>query len=112
VLYVSDSDARAVRAYDLDGKGLASKERVVVENVPGVPNGIRTDEKGNLYVAANSVLVYALPNNGPAKLLGEVPLREPPSNLAFGDQDMATLYITARTGVYRVRLGVKGALPY
>jgi len=111
-LYVSDSDARVVRAYDLDGRGAASKERTVVEKIPGVPNGIRTDEKGNLYVAARGVLVYALPNNGPAKLLGEVPLREPPSNLAFGDQDMASLYITARTGVYRVRLGVKGALPY
>jgi gluconolactonase len=111
-LYVSDSDARVVRAYDLDGKGAASKERTVVARIPGVPNGIRTDEKGNLYVAARGVLVYALPNNGPAKLLGEVPLREPPSNLAFGDQDLASLYITARTGVYRVRLGVKGALPY
>ena len=111
-LYVSDSDSRSVRAFDLDGKGMASKERVVVNKIPGVPGGIRTDEKGNLYVAANGVLVYALSNNGSAKLLGEIPLREPPSNLAFGDQDMASLYITARTGVYRVRLGVKGALPY
>ena len=111
-LYVSDSDARLVRAYDLDGRGAASKERVVIEKIPGVPGGIRTDEKGNLYVAAKDVMVYALPNNGAAKLLGEIPLRETPSNLAFGDQDMATLYITARTGVYRVRLGVKGALPY
>lgn len=112
MLYVSDSDARVVRAYDLDGKGIASKERTVVDKIPGVPNGIRTDEKGNLYVAAKDVLVYALPNNGPARLLGEIPVREAPSNLAFGDQDMATLYITAGTGVYRVRLGVKGALPY
>jgi gluconolactonase len=44
--------------------------------------------------------------------LGEIPLAETPSNLAFGDADMETLYITARTSVYRVRLGVKGALPY
>ena len=111
-LYVSDSDLRGVRAYDLDGKGAASKERVVVENIPGIPDGMRTDEKGNLYVAAKSVLVYALSNNSPAKLLGEVPVGETPSNLAFGDPDMGTLYITARTAVYRVRLGVKGALPY
>ncbi len=51
--------------------------------------------------------VYAL-SNGPAKLLGEIPLAETPSNLAFGDPDMESLYITARTSVYRVRLGVKG----
>lgn len=111
-LYVSDSDGRSVRAYDLDGKGIASKERIVIDKIPGVPDGLRTDEKGNLYVAADKVYVYALSNNAPAKLLGEVPIGETPSNLAFGDPDMETLYITARTSVYRVRLGVKGALPY
>ena len=111
-LYVSDSDDRSVRAYDLDGKGIASKERVVVDTINGVPDGLRTDEKGNLYVAASKVYVYTLTNNGPAKLLGEVPVGETPSNIAFGDPDMETLYITARTSVYRVRLGVKGALPY
>ena len=110
-LYVSDSDERSVRAYDLDGKGAASKERIVVNKIDGVPDGLRTDEKGNLYVAANEVFVYEL-SNVPAKLLGEIPLAETPSNLAFGDADMETLYITARTSVYRVRLGVKGALPY
>lgn len=111
-LYVSDSDARNVRAYDLDGKGIASKERIVVDKINGVPGGLRTDEKGNLYVAANRVYVYALSNNSPAKLLGEIPVAETPSNLAFGDPDMETLYITARTSIYRVRLGVKGSLPY
>ena len=110
-LYVSDSDERSVRAYDLDSKGAASKERIVVDKIDGVPDGLRTDEKGNLYVAANAVFVYEL-SNGPAKLLGQIPLAETPSNLAFGDPDMETLYITARTSVYRVRLGVKGALPY
>lgn len=110
-LYVSDSDERSVRAYDLDGKGAASKERIVVDKIDGVPDGLRTDENGNLYVAAKEVYVYEL-SNGPAKLLGEIPLAETPSNLAFGDADMETLYITARTSVYRVRLGVKGALPY
>jgi gluconolactonase len=111
-LYVSGSDEHNVRAYDLDGKGVASKERVAVENISGVPDGLRTDQNGNLYVAAKSVYVYAVSSNGRAKLLGEVPVGETPSNLAFGDPDMETLYITARTGVYRVRLGVKGALPY
>jgi gluconolactonase len=50
-----------------------------------------------------------LPN---ARLLGEIPVGETPSNLAFGDPDLETLFITARTSVYRVRLGVKGALQY
>jgi gluconolactonase len=111
-LYVSDSDSRTVRAFDLDAKGAASNERVVIANIPGVPDGLRTDVNGNLYVAANAVLVYSPPGPGGAKLLGTVPVPETPSNMAFGDPDLETLYITARTSLFRVRLGVKGALPY
>ncbi|MGA3189107.1 MAG: SMP-30/gluconolactonase/LRE family protein [Bryobacteraceae bacterium] len=108
VLYVADSDARLVRAYDLDKSGAASHERVAVANIEGVPDGIRTDEKGNLYVAAKFVYVYS----EEAKLLGSIELSQTPSNLTFGDGDLESLYITARTFVYRVRLGVKGALQY
>jgi gluconolactonase len=107
-LYVTDSDARNVRAFDLDRNGVPSNERVVIPNVPGVPGGIRTDEKGNLWVAAKQVYVYS----AQGKLLNTLELGEPPSNLAFGDGDFETLYITAGTSVYRVRPGVKGALPY
>jgi sugar lactone lactonase YvrE len=39
-------------------------------------------------------------------------LSDTPSNLAFGDADLESLFITARTFLYRVRLGVKGALQY
>jgi gluconolactonase len=112
ILYVADSDQRLIRAYDLDGKGVATNERVALDKISGVPDGIRTDEKGNLYVAARAVYVFSPPNNGSAKLLGEIELGETPSNIAFGDADLETLFITARTSVYRVRLGVKGALQY
>lgn len=108
ILYVADSDARLIRAYDLDRSGAASNERVMIENIPGVPDGIRTDEKGNIWVAAK--FVYAYSEDG--KQIGKIELGETPSNLAFGDPDLATLFITARTFVYRVRMGVKGALQY
>lgn len=108
VLYVADSDARVVRAFDLDKSGAASKERVVIENIQGVPDGIRTDEKGNIYVAAKHVFVYS----EDAKQIGKIEFTDPPSNITFGDADLETLFITARTFLYRVRLGVKGALQY
>jgi gluconolactonase len=108
LLYVTDSDARTVRVYDLDRNGMASKERTLISNIEGVPDGIRTDEKGNLYVAARALFVYT-PDGKP---LGSVDLPEAPSNCAFGEGDWGALFITARTSVYRVRLGVKGALPY
>jgi gluconolactonase len=102
-LYVTDSDTRCIRAYELDGKG--GEGRVVVDKIPGVPNGIRVDEKGNLWVAASAVFSYS-PQGA---LLRQIALPETPSNLSFGGGDMETLFITARTSVYRVRAGVKGA---
>ncbi len=108
ILYVADSDARCVRAFDLDHAGAASNERVLIDKIPGVPDGLRTDEKGNLYVAARAVYVYS----PQAQLLGQVGLAETPSTLSFGEGDLKSLFITARTSVYRVRLGVKGALQY
>jgi gluconolactonase len=101
-LYVADSDTRCIRAYDLDH---GNTERVLIETIPGVPDGIRTDEKGNLWVAAKAVYAYS----SQGKPLGQIELAETPSNLTFGDSDLGTLFITARTTVYRVRVGVKGA---
>lgn len=105
ILYVADSDARSIHAFDLDHNGEASNERTAIDKIDGVPDGLRTDEKGNLYVAAKAVFVYS----PEARLLGTIPLTETPSNLAFGDPDLETLFITARNMVYRVRIGVKGA---
>jgi gluconolactonase len=108
ILYVTNSDDRNVRAYDLDKNGAASNERVVVARIEGIPDGIRVDENGNLYVAAAHLEVYS----PEGKQLGTVHLTETPSNCAFGDADFETLYITARTSIYRVRLKVKGSVQY
>jgi gluconolactonase len=107
-LYVSDSDGQSIHAFDLDRAGAASNEHVVVSKIPGVPAGLRTDETGNIYVAAKDVLVYSPQGD----LVRTINVAETPSNLAFGDPDFSTLYVTARTSVYRIRLGVKGAVPY
>lgn len=107
-LYVSDSDEQSIHAIDVDRAGAATNDRVVVSKIPGVPAGLRTDEMGNIYVAAQNVLVYS----PQGELLRTINIRETPSNLAFGDPDFSTLYVTARTSVYRIRLGVKGSVPY
>ena len=108
VLYVANSDEHNVRAYDVDHNGEVSNERVVISGVSGVPDGIRVDEKGNIYVAANGVAIY----DSHGKLTDTVEFSETPANCAFGDSDLETLYITARTSLYRVRRNVKGALQY
>jgi gluconolactonase len=108
ILYVANSDERNIRGYNVDRNGEVSGERTIVSGIEGVPDGIRTDEKGNLYVAAKGIQVYS----PEGKLLATIPLAETPSNCAFGDADLQTLYITARTSLYRVRLDVKGAVQY
>jgi sugar lactone lactonase YvrE len=108
LLYVANSDEHNVRAYDVDRNGEVSNERVAVSGIDGVPDGIRLDEKGNIYVAANGIAIY----DSHGKLTLTHPVAETPANCTFGDPDFQTLYITARTSVYRLRLNVKGAVQY
>ena len=108
VLYVANSDEHNVRAYDVDRNGDTANERVVISGVEGVPDGIRVDEKGNVYVAATGIAVY----DPHGKLLETLGMAETPANCTFGDSDFDTLYITARTSLYRIRRNVKGALQY
>jgi gluconolactonase len=106
-LYVTNSDEHNVRAYDIARNGVASNERVVVSGIEGSPDGMKVDEKGNLYVAARKLFVFS-PTGQP---LGAVQFDDPPSNLAFGGPEMDQLFVTARTTVYLVHLGAKGATP-
>ena len=108
ILYVTNSDERNVRAYDLDKSGAASNERVLISNIAGIPGGLKVDESGNLYIAANQIEVYS----SEGAHLGAIRSYDTPSNCAFGDPDFQSLYITARTSLYRVRLNVKGSVQY
>jgi sugar lactone lactonase YvrE len=105
ILYVSNSDERVVYAYDVDGQGHATGERVFIKDIDGPPDGLRVDEKGNLYVTCNHLVVYS----PQGKLIKTIEMPETPSNCAFGDADFQGLYITARTSVYHIRLNIKGA---
>ena len=108
ILYVDNSDDRAVYSYDLDGKGAASNERLLISGIKGVPDGMAVDEKGNLYVTADGLEIYT-PEGKP---LHTIEFPEIPRNVAFGDADLQTLYVTAYTSVYRVRVNVKGSVQY
>ena len=107
-LFVADSDTQTVHAFDLDKDGAASNDRVVVSKIEGAPGGVRTDVAGNIYVAAREVFAYS----PKGELLRTIRLGEQPSNLTFGDVNFQSLYVTTRTSVYRVELGVKGVVSY
>ena len=107
-LFVSDVDAQTIHAFDLDKEGVASNDHVMVSKIEGPPGGLRTDVAGNLYVAARHVFVYSPKGD----LLRTVRLNEQPSNLTWGDVNFDSLYVTARSSVYRVEFGVKGVVSY
>lgn len=103
-LFVADSDRHAVVAFDLD-RGI---QRDVVKNVAGVPGGVKTDVNGRIYVAAKGVSVYS-PQGRFERFLLE---SERAVNCAFGENDVESLFIASRGDIFRVKLGVKGALQY
>ena len=100
---------RAILAYDIAADGSAKFRNVLVEWSDGGPDGIAVDRLGNVWVAVStqppSVCAYA----PTGRLHGCIAIPEVPSNVAFGrGEESRTLYITARTGLYRVRVGVTG----
>jgi gluconolactonase len=107
-LYVSDSDRHVVVAFDVDRAGQAGNARDIIRNVTGVPGGIRTDVDGRLYVAAKGVAVYSPQGKLERTLLES----DNTWNCAFGEGDFESLFIAARGSIYRVKIGVKGALQY
>ena len=71
----------------------------------GVPDGMKVDQEGNVYCTGpNGIWTYD--QNG--RFLGRIVTPEVPANLAWGDADWRTLYITARTSLYRLRTSVPG----
>ncbi len=104
VLYVGDAANALIRAYDLDAAGEASNERTFAQTAD-VPDGIAVDLAGNLFVATDDgIEVFA----ADATRWGVITLPDQPSNVAFGEVDHRTLFITARTRLYEVRLANPG----
>jgi gluconolactonase len=91
----------------VDKGGAASNEHVLISKLDGVPGGVKTDEKGNLLLAAGGLLIYS----PEGQLRRKVDLAEPASNLAFGEPDERSLFVTARSSLYRIRMPHKGAQP-
>ncbi len=107
-LFVTDSDRHALVAFDLASHGGASNQRDVIKNIEGVPGGVRTDVNGRFYVGAKGLGIYSPEGKLEQQLLGG----EIVTNCAFGDNDFESLYVASRKTIYRIRLGVKGALQY
>jgi len=113
VLYIADSSARMhIRAFDVKPDGTLANGRIFAEmrtGEPGAPDGMKVDEKGNLWATGQGG-VWVFDKTG--KHLGTIKPPEVPANCAWGEKDGKTLYMTARTGLYRIRTNVKGIRPW
>jgi gluconolactonase len=112
--YVDDTKEKNIRVYDAAPDGTLSNGRIFGDEHPsgkheGVPDGMRVDTSGNLFVVGpKGIWVWDDKGNH----LGTIVLPEQPANLAWGDADYRTLYITANTSVYRLQLKTQGFVPY
>ena len=109
-LYIANSDpARKVwMAYDVAPGGTVKNGRVffdaTAEKEDGLPDGMKVDAQGNLYCSGPGGLWVFSPEG---KHLGTIKPPETPANCNWGD-DGKSLYITARTSLYRIKLPVAG----
>jgi gluconolactonase len=109
-LYVSNSDdSRKIwMKYDVAADGSVSNGRMLFDATQdkdgGVPDGMKIDVLGNIWATGPSA-VYVFSPEG--TLLGTIKPPEDPANCGWGD-DGRTLYITAETGLYRIRTAVMG----
>ena len=108
ILYIDDSPRRRVRAFDVRADGTLSNSRIIADMdhpQPGSPDGMKVNEQGQLFVAgATGVWVF----EPDGELLGVLATPERPANCTWGDADRKSLYITARTSLYRFRVQVAG----
>jgi gluconolactonase len=111
-LYVGDWDEKhkVVMRYDVAADGSIANGRVFADLTPqpgeDAIDGVKVDTRGNVYVSGPGGLWIYSPEG---KALGTIEGAEHPHNFAWGDADGRTLYITARTGLYRIRLSVEGS---
>jgi gluconolactonase len=111
--YVDDDEQRNIRVYDVTPDGTLTNGRIFGEEPggksDGVPDGIKVDKAGNLFVTGpKGIWVW----NAAGQHLGTIAMPEQPANLTWGDPDYQTLYITATTSVYRLKMKARGFVPY
>lgn len=114
-LYVADSgfshDPTAphhVRAFDVADDGSLARSRVFADIAPGVPDGLRVDEDDRVWISAGDGVHCYAPDG---VRLGRILVPETVANLCFGGADGHTLFLTATTSLYRVRVATRGTVP-
>jgi len=109
ILYANGSRDRYVKRYDvLPDDTLTNGQMLIDMNsdpARGITDGLRVDVNGNLWETGPGGVWIISPTG---KHLGTIALPELGANVEFGDGDRKTLYIAARTSIYKIRTSVAG----
>ncbi|HWC17633.1 MAG TPA: SMP-30/gluconolactonase/LRE family protein [Terriglobales bacterium] len=109
VLYIAESGKKVWMRYDVQPDGSVTGGKLLLDASSdagvGGPDGIRVDKQGNVYGSGPGGVWIISPEG---KHLGTVKVPERVSNVAWGDKDGKTLYITASTSVFRIKLNAQG----
>jgi gluconolactonase len=108
-LYINDSsERRHIRVFDVRSDGTLANDRLFHDmnvKTSGSPDGMKVDVIGNVYcTGARGVWVF----DAHGYHLGTILTPEQPANCAWGDKDWKTLYITAQSSIYKIRVNVPG----
>ena len=101
-LYVADNGAGKIFVYQINEDGALSNKRLFA---PEGSDGMTIDNEGNVYLTTGAVAVY----DKTGRKIESIVVPEQPANVTFGGKDNQTLFITARTSLYAVKMRVKGA---
>jgi gluconolactonase len=108
-LYANGSRDRFVKAYDVNADGTLSNGRMLIDvnsdPALGITDGLRVDVNGNLWETGPGGIWIISPQG---KHFGTILLPELGANVEFGDPDRKTLYIAARTSIYKIRTNIAG----
>ena len=99
ILYVADPGDRKTYRYTILKDGTLSGKQLFADEGS---DGMTIDSKGNVYLTNSAVKVY----NPAGRLIETIEVPESPTNVSFGGKDGKTLYITARTSVYKLKMSV------
>lgn len=113
-LYIGnwDDNRKVVYRYELNADGTVKNGKLFFDFTSfkgeDAIDGVKIDVEGNVYVSAPGGLHILAPEG---RHLGTIIAPQHVHNMAWGDEDGKTLYLTARTGLYRIRLNISGARP-
>ncbi|MGH1479932.1 MAG: isochorismatase family protein [Geminicoccales bacterium] len=108
LLYINDTEKALIRVYDVQPDGSLANGRLFAEGLkdslkPGVPDGMKCDALGNVWVTAPGGLWVYAPD---MRLIGKVDIPELAANLHWGGEDWRTLFVCATHSLYTIQTKV------